>query len=136
MVKLPELPTHLMGGHDAATLTNWVVNGVGDVPVRKPSVALKLLEEVFELCYASGATTDEVRIIWEDAERKAIDQRMALGFYRHENVVDEVGDVAVTFSNYCFNVNVQPAATVNLTVNKILARSWYPDEFGILRRHK
>lgn len=133
---LPEIPTVLMDKQDADFILDWQISTLNGTSIHRPSSALKLLEEVIELCFAAGATTEEVRIIWEQGERKAIDQQKAFGHYFSEDVREEIGDVAATFGVFCWTANVQPAAAVNQTVKKIQSRSWYPDEFGILRRSK
>lgn len=132
---LHEFPQVFIGRLDAEDIKRWLKQ-CEEVKVSKKAIGLKLLEEVFELAYASGATPEEVRIVWENAERKADKQKLSGGMYFTEEVEKELGDVVVSLGCFCYFANLWPAASVNGVVEKIKEHVWYPDEFGVLRRAK
>lgn len=113
----------------------WWVNG-GFAPDDPSAHALKILEEVVELCYASGATTTMISQIIASEIRKAEERDEATGRHNPEAMQEEIGDVIVTV---CSLVQHYPGyldskKSVRDVLTKLATRQWSPDASGVLRR--
>ncbi len=96
--------------------------------------ALKLLEEVLELCYASGALIPEIDQVYHTEMMKALRRGEANGEINTSAIFVEVGDVIACLTAYVIKVNVDSEAATKECLKRIHSREWAPDEGGVLRR--
>lgn len=96
--------------------------------------ALKLLEEVVELCFAAGASPENVMDAVGDEIRKAekkgevtyVDDRAKMG--------EECADVAISLDVVLRECGIDLTAEVAKKIPVLETRQWSPDERGVLRR--
>jgi len=126
----------LITDEDRKRLVDWQVRDLKGTPVRRASSALKLLEEVAELCYAAGAMTGEIDEVIADVQNKSIERHEDDGIFKIADVISETGDVVACLTMFTHYCRINPADTVSATLERIDGRQWHPDQFGILRRPK
>jgi hypothetical protein len=96
--------------------------------------ALKLLEEVLELCFASGALIPELDLVYHQEMMKALRRGEANGEINRDAIFVEVGDVSACLAAYVIKVNVDSVAAMKECLGRMYSRQWAPDESGVLRR--
>lgn len=96
--------------------------------------ATRMFREVVELCITAGADEEELRKAFEAEIFKARKRRDFEKMHTPSDVLDEVGDVELTFEVFCslYNYNRQVASVHAL--NKCRHRAWEPDKDGVLWR--
>ncbi len=94
--------------------------------------ALKALGEMVELCFASGATTEQIATTISAEIDKADQDAPAVPV--HEDMREEVADVLVNLIVYCRLNSIDPERAVLSKLPVIEARQWEPDADGVLRR--
>ena len=118
-----------------AKIADWQTQNKGFPMVPKYS-ALKGLEEMLELCFASGSTMVEIEQVVNSESLKALNRNEAGGIPQYSKAVEELGDVQVCLAVFAYHNNISIHDTVQDTLERIQSRSWTPDQFGILRRPK
>lgn len=109
----------------------WLENG--GTPKSPAADALKTLEEVVEMCFACGATQNQIGDVVANEIFKALKRNENYGIYNPSSAASEFGDVVV-----CLTVLAQKygftEADVEATLDRIAERQWTPDKDGVLRR--
>lgn len=100
---------------------------------RPASHGVRLLGEVLELCFALGASTEEVEAMVAAEVAKAI-ERKEPGQYNPTKVFDEVGDVGILFDLLTQYLKVNPDTAKEEKLEIISEREWEADIDGVLFR--
>ena len=117
------------------TITAWHQSQGGKIEdeTKAKFHALRILHEVCELCFATGATWDEIQAAAID-EREKVSKEGTLGMIIMEDWGSECADISFTLDTFCGN------AGINLDMHredkfKILQqREWFADANGVLWR--
>lgn len=131
--------------YDPAPITNiqvskiadWLANNNGNA-VHPKYAALKALEEVVELCIASGADYKAIMRTVESETQKAdvrSDWRIAEP-PRGEELKMELGDSFACLIVVALRNSISIREVIDMCIARIERREWAPDRFGILRRPK
>ena len=95
--------------------------------------ALKILEEVVELCIVSGCNPLDIF----DAVDKEVSKgrsRGEIGEHRPKKAREEVADVIFTVDSYCYHMNINSMMACEEKLLILEERKWSPDDGGVLRR--
>lgn len=106
----------------------------GGAPLAPKDIALKVLEEMVELCYTSGASLVDVQEVVNLETHKAIMKNETEGRVNPKGILDEIGDVLAGMEVLCQYNNISGLTAVNYCLMRIRDRKWTPDLRGILRR--
>lgn len=132
------IPVHnIMSTQQWQETWNWLCVQNSSPAIHPAYDALKLLEEVLELCYACGASDEDIgRVVIEEGE-KAAEHGPYTGLPVDESVSEEFGDVALCLAAFQIkyaDLN-ECLAPVDYALAKVKSREWVPDErTGVLRR--
>lgn len=96
--------------------------------------ALKILEEVIELCYASGAHPGEIYNVFQAETEKARTREEIKQVPHMPRMQDEAADVTITVAAFVIanNIDIQDAFRKKVPI--LESRTWTPDNDGVLRR--
>ncbi len=124
---------NIMSPAQYAAVRHWRDSN-GGTKIRLAADAGKILEEVLELCYASGMYVAEVDNIVARETYKALNRSEVNGHYSAEKCGEEAADTAVTLASFVQKAGLNMTLEVGKVLSKIRNRAWLPDEFGVLRR--
>lgn len=96
--------------------------------------ALKALEEMIELCYQAGATTEDITKVFWTESHKAYTRKEDLGIVHKTAMKEEVGDVIVCLTALCWEHDIDGITAVDACLERIDKREWSPNAEGVLRR--
>ena len=118
----------------------WSKNNGAHINNGPAGHALKLLEEVTELCIASGAAWGEIQRTVHEEVLKGVDR----GKFninpetRHapdrEDMKEEVADVAICLSLYTYFSDIEEDIEVSNKLLVLEEREWKANEDGVLTR--
>ena len=121
-------------------VVNWAKNNGAHCKNGSAGHALKLLEEVTELCIASGAAWGEIQRTVHKEVLKGVDR----GKFninpetRHaadrEDMKEEVADVSVCLSLYTYFSDIEEDIEVSNKLPILEERKWTANEDGVLTR--
>ena len=120
---------------DYSKVAQWILNHGGSA-VSARADALKVLEEVLELCYASGASALDIQNAVNEGAIKAKQRDEIQTWADFARARDEYGDVLVTLMSYAFKWNMIPDEILPVTFDKLRSRQWKANAVGILVRDR
>ncbi len=108
------------------TIGQWIDATFPGADPDSPRKSIRLLEEVVELCLASGAEPDEMRLAMDRATKDALQpgQKDFEGRPRPEKIPGEAADVAIVLHGLCHmrGIDLQAEVDKKMAVNR--ARKW------------
>ncbi len=129
--------THLNNHHIIREVIRWQENAFdGKFPNPTPQgLALKLLEEVIELAFASGANYTQI----QEVVRTEIDKAHQRGYAypkgpEKAEMRIEMGDVIVSLTCFGLYTDTPGIEAAEDCLERIASREWAPDKDGVLRR--
>lgn len=130
-VQRVDLP-NLISTSQYALVEKWLQDN-GAFAGRPAPHALKCLEEVVELCIASGATEAQIDQVINTELNKA-SKRGEIGKVSQEKMAEEAGDSTVTLAAFAIHFGLNMHSVIGMILDKLAGRTWAPDEGGVLRR--
>ncbi len=97
--------------------------------------ALRLLNETVELCFAAGATENDVYQTIENEVSKEISKNGEIK-PSPETISDEVADVAILIEIFAHHTNTSIDDAVADKLKILYNREWKTDEYGVIWRKK
>lgn len=123
----------LTTGDQSLWIKNWRASNGGHF--RRPHAhALKALEEMIELCFASGATPLEIQQVMYAEVEKAKDKGENTGKFDAAHVAEELADTSLCLNVLALEAGIFVPDAVSAKIQVLESRKWRPDEDGVLRR--
>lgn len=96
--------------------------------------ALKILEEAFELCFACGASTNDVANVLANEVYKATKKNEITGNFNPDAAKEELADVSILMAIMAYYLNTDMTTEVDKKIPVLHGRKWGVNKAGVVKR--